>query len=562
MHWKVILIELIVSSRRTHQEYDESYILCPSIISILYGLAFIISSTTAQNYPTPADRQLAAFSNSISFLYTGAVQTWTVPDGVYSVTVDAYGASGGGSYAGEGGWIQATLAVTPQQLLYVYVGGQAGWNGGGAGAYGNGGDGTDIRSSQTSDYSARLVVAGGGGGGGDVKCGALTFDDQKSVGGNGGSSTGASGVQITCETYTEFDDDQVLPATGGTLTAGGGSGSLGYNGAPGTAGGFGYGGRGGSSSSNGGGGGGGYYGGGGGDAAGGGGGSSWSSGVVLQDQQGGNIGNGKLTISWVSPPTTAPTPVPTTSNPTQMPITQTPSVVPTSMFPTINPSLNPSFSPSIYPSASPSVHPSISLAPSLRPSTSPSVSPTISLIPTTAPSKIPTSSPTISIIPTIMPTSRPTAVPTISMCPTVLPTKRPTYAPTISKAPLSSIIPSVVPTESNSIAPSTAGSSGGSSGSKGTGGNSSSAASGSFNSMSYFLIPVIACVGGLLVLSVIAVLLRNYYLANHSQDAVIGRMTSWMSSKDGEMVYKKEAARASAMNLNVANQAKFDESLL
>jgi hypothetical protein len=85
-----------------------------------------------------------------AFTYTGAQQSFTVPAGVTSVSIDAYGAQGGNS-GGLGGRATGALSVTPGQVLYVYVGGAgangsgSGWhaggfNGGGNGYSGGGGD--------------------------------------------------------------------------------------------------------------------------------------------------------------------------------------------------------------------------------------------------------------------------------------------------------------------------------------------------------------------------------------------------------------------------------------
>ena len=70
--------------------------------------------------------------------YTGAVQTFTVPAGITSISVDAYGASGTGT-GGLGGRVQSTISVSEGQRLNIYVGGVGvdgpnavgGWNGGG-----------------------------------------------------------------------------------------------------------------------------------------------------------------------------------------------------------------------------------------------------------------------------------------------------------------------------------------------------------------------------------------------------------------------------------------------
>ena len=66
-----------------------------------------------------------ANATTVTFNYTGAQQSWTVPSGVTSITVDAYGAGGGdssGNSGGNGARIQTTLTVTPGDILYIYVG--------------------------------------------------------------------------------------------------------------------------------------------------------------------------------------------------------------------------------------------------------------------------------------------------------------------------------------------------------------------------------------------------------------------------------------------------------
>jgi hypothetical protein len=116
-------------------------------------------------------------TGQVTFNYTGSMQTYTVPLGVTSVTVEAWGAQGGAGYSavgGLGGYATGDLAVMPGQTLNIYVGGQGGsptggWNGGGQGvtatSYGGGGGGaSDVRSGGTA-LTDRAIVAGGGGGG-------------------------------------------------------------------------------------------------------------------------------------------------------------------------------------------------------------------------------------------------------------------------------------------------------------------------------------------------------------------------------------------------------------
>ena len=124
------------------------------------------------------------------FAYTGTEQTFSVPEGVSSVTVTAAGGSGGwsGDYGGSrsspgfGGLIVAMVSVAPLSTLYVYVGGAGnyglgmnygGYNGGGNASVwynswyyqigGGGGGASDVRTVKGS-LNSRLVVAGGGGG--------------------------------------------------------------------------------------------------------------------------------------------------------------------------------------------------------------------------------------------------------------------------------------------------------------------------------------------------------------------------------------------------------------
>ena len=152
----------------------------------------------------------------LNYGYTGAVQSVTLPKGVYKLEV--WGAQGGSYssyYGGAGGYSVGTITFTADTLLYIYVGGQpatnssnrvvvsGGFNGGGNGynryysgtyTYGQGGGGgTDIRIEQDSLY-ARVIVAGGGGGSASVN--ALTT--KYGGGENGGSpASGYAGTQTT-----------------------------------------------------------------------------------------------------------------------------------------------------------------------------------------------------------------------------------------------------------------------------------------------------------------------------------------------------------------------------
>ncbi|MBK8143748.1 MAG: hypothetical protein IPK62_01490 [Bacteroidetes bacterium] len=271
-----------------------------------------------------------------TFNYTGAVQTFTVPAGVTSITVDVSGAKGGNgvnlSVGGNGGRVQGTIAVTPGQVLNINVGGMGanctvcatgGFNGGGgtiAGAgqeAGTGGGASDIRVTPYA-LANRLFVGGGGGGGG--------YTGAAANGGAGGGLVGANG-----QTWNGY-----AGGTGGTQVAGG-IGGPGQGGQPNAINGsLGLGGAGQGWSGGGGGGGGGYYGGGGGFIGGGGGGSNYANPIAtgVVHSQGFQASNGQVIISYTPAAQTCPsptrTPVTVTVNPvaaTPNPVTATPATI-------------------------------------------------------------------------------------------------------------------------------------------------------------------------------------------------------------------------------------------
>jgi hypothetical protein len=137
------------------------------------------------------------------------MQVYNIPMGTKSLQVNAYGASGGTTYApnppGRGGYLSCIINVGNLTSLYIAIGGQGagggpgvstqgGWNGGGnfeggvssigygcTGGFGGGA--SDVRTNAT-DLNSRLVVAGGGGGA--ANCYGAS-------GGSGGGLVGTSG---------------------------------------------------------------------------------------------------------------------------------------------------------------------------------------------------------------------------------------------------------------------------------------------------------------------------------------------------------------------------------
>jgi len=251
---------------------------------------------TVVNYTAPNASQFCASQaapGSQTFNYTGAYQTFIVPSGVTSITIEAWGAQGGstigGRLGGNGGYSTGNLSVTPGSTIYVYVGQQGqqtdaanlgyssnSFNGGGKawtwnnnyGRAGGGGGASDIRFGGNT-LANRVLVAAGGGGATDNACtggvgGGL-------VGGNGGCNGSTGGTQTAGGTG----------GVNGTLGAGGDANSVttvGWTG----------------------GGGGGYYGGGCGNSHwAGAGGSSYIGGVTGGSTTSGlQTGNGKVIISW------------------------------------------------------------------------------------------------------------------------------------------------------------------------------------------------------------------------------------------------------------------------
>jgi len=190
-------------------------------------------------FSLPAIALLAPPAHAVTFTYTDAEQSYTVPSGFCQVEVDAYGGQGGCGTTfdnmmnticadgGLGGRAQALIDVTPGETLYIYVGDigksgidgtGSGYNGGGSSvmvsgyAGGGGGGGSDLRQGGNG-IANRVVVAGGGGGtgfgppgsigsggvggggnGGSVSGGGIGGSGgSNGIGGSGGGGTGGSG---------------------------------------------------------------------------------------------------------------------------------------------------------------------------------------------------------------------------------------------------------------------------------------------------------------------------------------------------------------------------------
>ena len=201
--------------------------------------AVLVAAAAAVSWGVVAGAPAVAEPTTQTFSATGDVQSFVVPAGVCSVTVDALGAQGGansatnslgGSIPGLGGEAQATVAVTPGETLIVVVGtqGAPGVNGSGPGdgGFGGGGDGGNSTGAIGSNPGSGgggasavvrgtdpLVIAGGGGGAGN------SGSAGEANGGAGGGTSGGNG------TGNLDGNNNATGGAGGTQTSGGAGGT-------------------------------------------------------------------------------------------------------------------------------------------------------------------------------------------------------------------------------------------------------------------------------------------------------------------------------------------------
>ena len=175
-------------------------------------------------YPTPdpsnpGDSDVPEITQKIyNYSYNGNYQTFTAPiAGDYKL--ETWGAQGGGTQGGFGGYSVGNVTLNKNDTLYIYIGGTTlngtgGYNGGGSvtdNMYGGGGathiaKTSGLLSSLINNKNSILIVSAGGGGEGNGY-----------AGGSGGGNTGVNGT----------GDD---PGSAGTQTASGSnSGGCGGN---------------------------------------------------------------------------------------------------------------------------------------------------------------------------------------------------------------------------------------------------------------------------------------------------------------------------------------------
>lgn len=142
-----------------------------------------------------AEKKDSAYASDASFTYTGQTGSFTIPfSGFYKITLTG---AQGGSYdnysGGLGGEVQAVVYLEKGETLTYTIGGQNGYNGGGAGQiYANGGGYSVI----ACESKGTLFIAGGGGGAsciGNGADGGLETSIVTGLNGESGASGGGGG---------------------------------------------------------------------------------------------------------------------------------------------------------------------------------------------------------------------------------------------------------------------------------------------------------------------------------------------------------------------------------
>jgi len=164
---------------------------------------------------------------SQTFVYTGDIQTFTVPENVTSIKVHCWGAAGGNSGypGGAGGYAEGKISVTPYETLYIAVGrgGQSlTSNGGGGGGMSGVLSVWNVNNIATT-HAGSIIIAGAGGGGGDLVsaggCGGGeiggTTDSEQNPGNSTDSNAGPGAA--------ESDTSAATNPTGGSYFRGGNS---------------------------------------------------------------------------------------------------------------------------------------------------------------------------------------------------------------------------------------------------------------------------------------------------------------------------------------------------
>ena len=221
------------------------------------------------------------------FNYNGSIQTYTVPNNIVMVTIEAKGAQGGstsyyGRSGGGGNIISGEFNVIPNEQLKILVGQM----GGSSYQCGGGGGGSFV----SSFTNLPMIVAGGGGGASRSQNGPGSYSSVAVGSGQAGNNANGNDANAAGAGGGFFGSGSV-PNGGYSFVnggAGGGSNVIGgYGGGGGIGSGYNVGGAGG----------GGYSGGNGGNPNPGSPGSSYNSGINQTFSNTGNLGDGSVSVS-------------------------------------------------------------------------------------------------------------------------------------------------------------------------------------------------------------------------------------------------------------------------
>ena len=233
------------------------------------ALLWALTGAPAQSASLPCT-PTAGFNTCYRITYSGGAQSFTIPAGVTSVQIRAWGAAGGGANAtfydlqgggAGGGYATGTLAVTPGQTLGVIVG-QGGspnstvttFGGGGQGGGstdpvrrgGSGGGYSGVFVSSTITRANARVLAGGGGGaspgadagapgaggGGGATGGNDALPVRSGRGGTaaagGAAATGTSACTVVQTAGSALQGGRGATSNGASSNEGGGGGGGGY----------------------------------------------------------------------------------------------------------------------------------------------------------------------------------------------------------------------------------------------------------------------------------------------------------------------------------------------
>ena len=137
-------------------------------VLLIGSTIFGCTDSTAANYNPLATMDdgscIYCNQNAVDTLnYTGAMQTYVVPAGVTSVTIEAFGAQGAGdngTTGGLGAYMSGDFVVNPFDQLKILVGENGGFDPSGSHSSGGGGGSCVVQNAG----NIPMIIAGGGGG--------------------------------------------------------------------------------------------------------------------------------------------------------------------------------------------------------------------------------------------------------------------------------------------------------------------------------------------------------------------------------------------------------------